>query len=60
MVSGPSARDALETWHGLMHQVQSHLVQVLVTTGSALESLHSFGSGLGPAEEPPRPGLTLC
>lgn len=61
MVSGPRARDVLKTWHGLVHQVQSHLVQVPVATGSTLESLYIFGSGgPGPAEEPPDPGLTLC
>lgn len=59
MLSGPCARDVLKTWHGLVHQVQSHLVQVLVATGSALGSLHILDSG-GPglAEDLPHPGLT--
>lgn len=50
MSSSPSLRDicarsALKIWHGLVHEVQSHLVQVpvpLEMAGSALGLLHVF------------------
>lgn len=45
-LKGTCARGALKIWHGLVHQVQSHLVQVLVPpemAGSALGLLHILG-----------------
>lgn len=61
-LGGTRARSALKIWHGLVHQVQSHLMQVLIPlkmAGSALGLPHVFGCGsLGPSEEPPHPGLT--